>query len=37
MDRTIAEYVNRYAGRRFVIVGRGGTPFEYCNLSRIHD
>ncbi len=37
MDRTIAEYANRYAGRRFVIVGKGPTRYDYPDLAKIHD
>lgn len=35
--RTIAEYKNRYAGRRFVIVGKGPTRFQYENLGETDD
>ena len=35
--RTIAEYRDRYAGRRFVIVGKGPTQFEYKRLAEFAD
>lgn len=35
--RTIAEYLNRYKGRRFVIVGKGPTQFRYENLAEVAD
>ena len=35
--RTIADYLNRYAGRRFVIVGKGPTAFEWPNLADVTD
>lgn len=35
--RTLGEYHNRYAGRRFVIVGKGPTRFRYENLAHVTD
>ena len=34
---TIAEYVDRYRGRRFVVVGKGPTEFQFPNLASITD
>jgi len=34
---TLAEYVNRYPGRRFVIVGKGRTAFDFGHLAETTD
>lgn len=36
MER-VTDYLNRYAGRRFVIVGKGPTQYDYADLAQVHD
>lgn len=35
--KTLQDYLNKYAGYRFVIVGKGVTPYDYANLSKLTD
>jgi len=35
--RGVGEYLNKYKGRRFVIVGKGKTQFDYRRLADIAD
>lgn len=34
---TLVDYVNRFPGRRFIVVGKGRTPFDYARLSETTD
>ena len=33
----LVEYVNRYPRRRFIVVGKGRTPFDYARLAETTD
>jgi len=37
MMLTLKDYLNKYAGYRFIIVGKGITPYNYENLTKITD
>ena len=37
MTAAVGQYVNRYAGRRFVIIGKGPTRFQFENLTSVDD